>query len=193
MHVGQAAGLGPLRRSRRRRYRLPTGGEGGSNTGSRGPLPDDRRLHPVGSSAGEDGIGGRRTSVQRKLPDRLAGRFGEPDVAVRLLVMPDGELNRLGVVNSVTVPSGLICAIWSPLPDVPGSANQKLPSGPAVIPCGRLSGLGTANSLTAPSGVIRPTWLAAASVNQTLPSGPAVMDTGWPPGVGMTNSVPRPS
>src|SRR6266487_1014957 len=69
------------------------------------------------------------------------------------------------------------------------SANQRLPSGPAVM-VSKSKLVGTGNSVIVPDGVIRPILLVKAfSVNQILPSGPAVMEPGRLFRVGMTNSL----
>src|SRR5579864_4901691 len=57
-----------------------------------------------------------------------------------------------GVVNSVTVPVGVIRPILCPC----CSANQRLPSGPTVIPKGSPELVGTENSVKVPVGVMRP-------------------------------------
>src|SRR5206468_2776048 len=72
------------------------------------------------------------------------------------------------------------------------SANQRLPSGPAVIPRGVLSGVGIENSMTASPGGSRPMRLPRSSVNQRAPSGPVVIDSGKLVAVGIGVSVTAP-
>ncbi len=92
------------------------------------------------------------------------------------------------MTNSVIVPEGVICPILLPIL----SANQRLPSGPAVIEKLLLEEVGIVNSVIVPEGVILPTLLAVVSINQTLPSGPAVMPKGKLLPVGVANSVTVP-
>ena len=79
----------------------------------------------------------------------------------------------------------------SPLPPVPPSVNQRLPSGPVTIENGPLFGVGMGNSVMVfgASGVIRPIWPAEPSVNHRFPSGPVVIPLGEPCAVGIVNSV----
>src|SRR5258708_2332976 len=63
------------------------------------------------------------------------------------------------------------------------SANQTLPSGPAVMPSGRQPNLfpqvlGSGNKVELPPVVMRPMLFPKDKVNQRLPSGPAVMPKG---------------
>src|SRR5262249_60041633 len=81
--------------------------------------------------------------------------------------------------NSVIPPGGVI----RPIRLLPNSANQRLPSGPAVISAGSLRN-GSENWVTTPAGVIRPIRSARVSANQRLPSGPRVI----PSGLGVTVS-----
>src|SRR5690349_4055798 len=68
------------------------------------------------------------------------------------------------------------------------SANQRLPSGPALIPAGEALAVGTGNSAMAwVAGLIIPTWLD--SVNQRLPSGPPLILQGEALAVGTGNSA----
>ena len=67
------------------------------------------------------------------------------------------------------------CVVIRPILLALFSANQRLPSGPAVIPSGLLLAVGIGNAEKLPLGVMRPMTLPASSVNQRLPSGPAVM------------------
>src|SRR4051812_24449412 len=83
---------------------------------------------------------------------------------------------------------GLIIPSWLPR----ASANQRLPSGPAVISKGRLSTVGMGNSVMAwVVGLIIPTTLGLSTVSQRLPSGPAVIIVAPPlaTGVGVKNSL----
>jgi len=110
----------------------------------------------------------------RELGDRAGGGnasnlvptiLGKPEIAIRSNRNPFRTLLRVGSVNSVIVPSGVMRPIWSigtvVLPDI-DSVNQRLPSGPAVIPSGLLAtippeslsgGTGIANSVIVPVGV----------------------------------------
>ena len=83
--------------------------------------------------------------------------------------------------TTVSVSPILVRPIWFPT----DSANQMLPSGPAVMPSGALSAVGIGNSVTVPIGVpgwatglMRAMLLPSRSVNQRLPSAPAVMPVG---------------
>src|SRR5205823_3889108 len=92
----------------------------------------------------------------------------------------------LGMRNSVTTPLGVMRPIlFGPLLS---SANQTLPSGPAVISLGLLLGVGTGKDLTEPLVVIRPILFALNSVNQRLPSGPDVIARALPLRWGSGNS-----
>jgi len=85
-----------------------------------------------------------------------------------------------------------------------GAANQRLPSGPAVMPKGpqnwNAQFLGKGNSVKLPAVVMRPILpsilllfplpLNTSSVNQRLPSGPAVMPSGRLPGTGNKVMLP---
>src|SRR5262245_58393161 len=86
-----------------------------------------------------------------------------------------------GTGKIVSEPEGVIRPMLVP------AANQRLPSGPAVMLEGRVAMAGRVNSVMSPAGVIRP--IASDSVNQRLWSGPATMllapETG--------NSVRRPA
>src|SRR5215467_9852404 len=86
--------------------------------------------------------------------------------------------------NSVIVPLGVMRPILLPS----SSANQRLPSGPAVMAIGVPGEVGMGNSVIVPLGVMRPILLPSCSANQRLPSGPAVMALGLPGEVGMRNS-----
>src|SRR5690348_8120467 len=100
-------------------------------------------------------------------------------------VIAPGPLLGVGVGNSVIawvlgsiIPILLVRLSHPVLVGWPGSVNQRLPSGPAVIPKGEPSVRGRGNSVIARvAGLmtpILPTW----SVNQRLPSGPAVILAG---------------
>ncbi len=95
--------------------------------------------------------------------------------------MPKGVLfGLMPAENSVTTPAGVMRPIRFPS----ASANQRLPSGPAVMPVGLLCGLMPAeNSVSRPAGVMRPIRFPSRSVNHRLPSGPDVMPTGPPDGI----------
>ena len=69
------------------------------------------------------------------------------------------------------------------------SANQRLPSGPAVMLKGPLPAFGRENRVMTPTAVILPILLPEYSVNHKLPSGPAVMPMRSLAGVGTENSV----
>ena len=88
--------------------------------------------------------------------------------------MAAGALWKVAMVNSVTIPEGVIRPML--LPRV--SVNQRLPSGPAAMPAGVPLAAGIVNSAIAPAGVMRPILSALNSVNQRLPSGPAAMPSG---------------
>jgi hypothetical protein len=81
-------------------------------------------------------------------------------------------------VRSVVVSAGDCARSSRPIAPVPASANQRLPSGPAVISLGWLPN-GSENCVTTPAGVIRPIRSARVSVNQRLPSGPRVIPRVW--------------
>jgi hypothetical protein len=60
-------------------------------------------------------------------------------------VIAQGDLYTVGTENSVTAPSGVICPMWLETPSgrvgsgvAAPSANQRFPSGPAVIEAGWL-------------------------------------------------------
>src|SRR5437667_344270 len=84
-----------------------------------------------------------------------------------------------GAENSVITPAGVILPIL-PAP----SANQRLPSGPAVMPNGWLELVGMAYSVMTPVGVILPILFPLLSVNQRLPSAPVARDRGNAPLLG---------
>ncbi len=109
-------------------------------------------------------------------------------VGVGVGVVPTGVTVGVGV--GVGAPPVVICPI-RPLP----SANQRLPSGPAVMPSRIAPALMPAqNSVTTPAVVIRPIRLPACSVNHRLPSGPAVMPNSVAPGLmPVLNSVTTPA
>src|SRR5262245_6249156 len=96
------------------------------------------------------------------------------DVTQRLpsgpVAISSGLLLALGIEYSVTVPLVVIFAIREPA----DSANQRLPSGPAVMPWGARSAV-KLYSVNEPDVVTLPILLALLSVNQRLPSGPATM------------------
>src|SRR5262249_55392829 len=69
------------------------------------------------------------------------------------------------------------------------SANQILPSAPAVMPRGSLFPVGIGNSEITPLGVILPILLPLNSVSHRFPSGPAAIIQGWLLAVGGANSA----
>src|SRR5579871_2221098 len=95
---------------------------------------------------------------------------------VTAIVAPPATLPVLGE-TLVTVGGGAV----RPIPLALCSANQRLPSGPAVIPSGKLPAeMPLLNSAIVPLVVMRPMRLPALSVNHRLPSGPAVMPISKP-------------
>ena len=88
----------------------------------------------------------------------------------------------------------MTCVVGLILPaSSPATANQRLPSGPAVIPYGPAKGeIETGNSLIAcVDGLISPICCGPLlhSVNQRLPSGPAVIEMGRSLVLGSANSL----
>src|SRR5262249_24043309 len=105
--------------------------------------------------------------------------------------------------NSAMPPAGVIRPIAPPPPGAGPSANQRLPSGPAVrAPGGRLLAVGSGKSVMAPAGVIRPIAPGpgpgpadgSCTANQRSPSGPTVraLEPGTAP-AGSGNSAMPPA
>ncbi len=93
------------------------------------------------------------------------------------------------VLNSVTLPSGVMRPIWP----ASLSENQILPSGPAKMPSGPAADVGRGKRVISPRIVMRPTLFAFLAQNQMLPSGPAAMPIGVASASGSGNSVNVPA
>src|SRR5260370_26374792 len=75
------------------------------------------------------------------------------------------------------------CVVIRPILSPLFSANQTLPSGPAVMPSGSQPNLfpqvlGSGNKVELPPVLVRPMLFPKAKVNHRLPSAPAVIPTG---------------